>query len=199
MERYRWKNIPNSLSHEEQSRMFEQQTAESMMLVGKQLDEIKSIFNVQLEKPGDDRRNFAVDQIIQYLYTNPMDEFEKSGKTSTYTMTLIDLADIIDSANKNDENAFAEKLENLPWGESNTGDQIAQNITEFAFLILSDESRDKLLHVFDEIIKEKFNYKRDSSIKLAEFDCMEHLYDLEKYNLDKKAEIAKIKPQQGEE
>lgn len=199
MERYRWKSIPNGLSHEEQNKMFEQQIVESMMLVDKQLDEIKSIFNVQLEKSGDAERGFVVDQIIQYLYTNPMDEFEKSGKTSTYTMTLIDLADIIDAANKNDENAFAEKLKNLPWGDSNTGDQIAQNITEFAFWILSDESRDKLLHVFDKIIKEKFNYKRDSSIKLAEFDRMEHLYDLEKYNLDKKAEIAKIKPQQGEE
>ncbi|MBQ9792542.1 MAG: hypothetical protein IJW32_02195 [Clostridia bacterium] len=199
MERYRWKSIPNGLSHEEQNKMFEQQIVESMMLVDKQLDEIKSIFNVQLEKSGDAERGFVVDQIIQYLYTNPMDEFEKSGKTSTYTMTLIDLADIIDAANKNDENAFAEKLKNLPWGDSNTGDQIAQNITEFAFWILSDESRDKLLYVFDKIIKEKFNYKRDSSIKLAEFDRMEHLYDLEKYNLDKKAEIAKIKPQQGEE
>lgn len=199
MERYRWKSIPNGLSHEEQNKMFEQQIVESMMLVDKQLDEIKSIFNVQLEKSGDAERGFVVDQIIQYLYTNPMDEFEKSGKTSTYTMTLIDLADIIDAANKNDENAFAEKLKNLPWGDSNTGDQIAQNITEFAFWILSDESRDKLLHVFDKIIKEKFNYKRDSSIKLAEFDRMERLYDLEKYNLDKKAEIEKIKPQQGEE
>ena len=199
MERYKWESIPKTLTYEEQNKILENQKAESMMLVGKQLDEIKSIFNVQLEKSGDSSRAFAVEQIIQYLYTNPMNEFEKSGKTSTETITLIDLADIIDSANKNDEKAFSEKLENLSWGDSNTGDQIAQNTTEFAYWILSDEARDKLLYIFDKIIVEKFNYKRNSSIKLGEFDRMERLFDLEKYNLETKAKIETKMPQPGEE
>ena len=114
-------------------------------------------------------------------------------------MTLIDLADIVDSANKNDEQAFAEKLEMLPWGDSNTGDQIAQNITEFAYWVLSNEARDKLTPIFESVIASRYNYNRHPSIKISEFDAMERLPDLEKYNSETKAEIAKIKPQQGEE
>ena len=199
MENFKWEKIPTNLSYEEQSKLYERQKAESMKFVGEHLDEIKSIFNVQLGKPGDEDRAFAVEQIIDYLYTNPMDEYEKSGKTSTYTITLITLANIIDAANNNDEKAFAEKLENLPWEDAGTGLQIAQNTIEFAFWILSDEARDKLTPIFGNVIASKYNYNRHPSIKIGEFDSMERLPDLEKYNSETKAEIAKIKPQQGEE
>ena len=199
MEKYKWKAIPKNLSYEEERKAFNKQLIDSMMLVKKQLDEIKSIFNVQLEKPGDERRQFAVEQIIQYLYTNPMNKYEMLEEPSSYTMTLIDLADIVDSANKNDAQAFAEKLEMLPWGDSNTGDQIAKDTTEFAYWILSDESRNQLLPVFENVSVRKINSTRHPSVQLGEFDTMLRLYDLEEYNSKTAAELANVKPQQGQE
>ena len=199
MEKYKWKATPKNLSYEEESKAYNKQLIDSMMLVKKQLDEIKSIFNAQLEKPGDERRQFAVEQIIQYLYTNPMNKYEMLEEPSSYTMTLIDLADIVDSANKNDAQAFAEKLEMLPWGDSNTGDQIAQNTTEFAYWILSDESRNQLLPVFENVIANKIDSKRHPSVQLGKFDTMVRLYNLEEYNSKTAAELANVKSQQGQE
>ena len=145
----------NKYSRDEYYKYENEQNKKAILFVADQVDEIRKIFQVQLDKPGKEKRDIAAEEIIKYLCLNAKTICEKNENYFLWfyrfeSDSLITLAEIIDAANKGDVEDMKNKLDSLPWGQSNTGDQISYNAFQFAYWIFSDEAREKYENVFVE-------------------------------------------------
>ena len=169
---------------------YKKQCTEAFLFVESQLDDVRKVFDVQLKKPGMPEREVAANLIIDYLFQLKKDEFDKTGDESSicwhhgYADSLITVAETVEAANNGDERRFTELLEKLPWGDSNTGDQISYNSIRFVYWILSEEDRKKFNDVFYSYLK-KSNLAHNSDEKAAELmdqmDKMVALKDLKEH------------------
>lgn len=171
MKYYSWREAPKNLSREEYRSFKKEDEIRAFLHTGTQLDEIKKIFEVQLRQPGDERRRVASEEIIKYLYSLKKESYDATQNSEYiiwdyfYGRTLITIAEIVDAANKNDEQLFAEKLKRFPWGDSSTGSYLASIGAEFAYWILSDENKKKYYDIYFKILKENVYGVSDYEVK----------------------------------
>ena len=178
---------------------------EGFKVLKENMPEIREIFQVQLDKPGHIYREFAVEEIIKYLYTHRVEKLELDQERNaaywaySYARTIYELADIIKAANEGDEKAFDVAMSKLPWGDSNTGDQISWNTARFAYGIMSEEAREKFGPIFYVYIERSNMVKGNASAKMAEMAELEFLPDLVEFNQETAKEIKQMKkpPQPG--
>ena len=199
-----YKRVPQdeNATHEERDAHRENQAIESLKYTEAHLDEIKAIFQVQLNKPGHENRAVAVEEILKYWFFNDKEKRDRGDMSyvtwsSLYAHDLITTANIIEAANNNDKQALIDAMQKLPWGDSNSGDQSAFNGTQFAFWILSDEDRVKFADVFEEFLrKSNFCYSEpEKAIHfLKNFAELKNLPQLIEYNQEKIAEIKAKQP-----
>ena len=147
------KEYPKNASREEFEKIQKENAVNGLKNIGENMPEIRAIFKVQLDKPGHPYRAVAVEEIIKYLYGLRMEEYEAGLSKYVhwdyiYAASIYRLADIIKAANENDLDAFNRAMKALPWGDSNTGDQISWNTATFAYGIMSDEDREKFGELF---------------------------------------------------
>ena len=172
--------VDENWSESRKDRHVKYEAYECLLYVEQMLEEIRKIFQVQLEKSGNDVRTIAVEEIISYLLTNKIERHRGRNddmfivSDSYYAESLITIAQIIDAINNNKQDELSSILNNLPWGTSNTGDQIAWNTTMFSYWILSDESR----NLFGDIFKKYF---REKSFAKEEDQIQQNVSDIENY------------------
>jgi hypothetical protein len=81
----------------------------------------------------------------------------------------------------------------LPWGDSNTGDQVSWNTARFAYGIMSDEAREKFGPIFYRYIEKSNMGRENTSRKISNMAELEFLPDLVEYNLVTEKEIKSTK------
>ncbi|MBE5736424.1 MAG: hypothetical protein E7356_03640 [Clostridiales bacterium] len=172
--------VDENWSESKKDRHVKYEAYECLLYVEQMLEEIRKIFQVQLEKSGNDVRTIAVEEIISYLLTNKIERHRGRNddmfivSDSYYAESLITIAQIIEAINNNKQDELSNILNNLPWGTSNTGDQLAWNTTMFSYWILSDESR----NLFGDIFKKYF---REKSFAKEEDQIQQNVSDIENY------------------
>ena len=141
--------------------------------VAKNLDEIKRIFNLELSKEGPKERKIASEEIIKYLFSNRYEAYKLGFRdelvwSEIYMNNLITIANVVELANKGDRYGLIREMESLPWGDSNTGDQISHNATMFIWWLLSDETRKEFSDLFLKYCA-RANYEKVPSEETKEF------------------------------
>lgn len=195
------KPIPKDVDFETKMKFEVENANIGLEVLEENLPEIREIFRVQLDKPGHVYREFAVEEIIKYLYTHRVEKYKNSKEewgpfwAYSYARTIYELADIIKAANEGDEKAFDEAMKSLPWGDSNTGDQISWNTTCFAYGIMSNEAREKFGPIVYGYIERSNDGKRNASAKFAEMAELEFLPNLVEFNQATAKEIESMKKQ----
>lgn len=206
MKKFVKKTIPSGASHEEQQKIENENARNGLKVIGENLEEIRAIFKVQLDKFGHAYRQTAVEEIIKYLYQNRADKVLDESESwhvqwdYLYAKTLYDIADIIQAVNKGDVEAFVKAMENLPWGDSNTGDQISWNCSRFAYGIMSDEAREQFGDLFLGFIA-RSNVGHENPVECVEkMANLDFLPSLIEHNLEEGKKITAKKPgQPGDE
>ncbi len=133
---------------------------DSLSSVANDLDEIKKVFKVQLDKAGNPKREELVEEIIRYCYTNrdmkvligtidPNYAFNEEAMV----LMLYDVANIVDAINNKDVEKIDEAVSALPYDESNSGYLIAGQTLEFAYSMLSDIDKAVNRELFQDIAK----------------------------------------------
>ncbi len=203
MKEYIEKPIPKDVTREQYEKLQRENAIGGLKVVGENIPEIREIFKVQLEKPGHPYREIAVDEIIKYLYQNRMDKYEVGLADYLhwdylYARTLYKLADIIKAVNEEDLDAFTKAMEALPWGDSNTGDQISWNTSRFAYAIMSDEARQKFYEPFLEVVhKGHYGETKEATAKIVEgMGNLAFLPSLMEANIETANEVKAKKPGQ---
>ena len=118
-----------------------------------------------------------------------------------YARTLYELADIIKAVNDEDEKAFDEAMKVLPWGDSNTGDQLSWNTATFAYAIMSDEARERFGSLFYKYVEQSNMGRNNPDAKIEEMAELGFLPELVEFNQETAKEIKSMKKpsQPGEE
>lgn len=133
---------------------------DSLSSVANDLDEIKKVFKVQLDKAGDPKREELVEEIIRYCYTNRdmkvlIETIDPNYAFNEEAMVLMlyDVANIVDAINNKDVEKIDEAVSALPYDESNSGYVIAGQTLEFAYGMLSDIDKAVNRELFQDIAK----------------------------------------------
>ncbi len=159
-------------------------------------NEIKSIFDAQLAKPGAPSRDLVVEELIKYTYQLPVAHYEAGGEFSTYrnsrinTQCLITIANLVDSVNNNDKHSLASHLDAM--FDANTYPiQASLSMLSYFYLILSNKDRKS----FDAQIKEAIASKSSQSPEeiIQEFLSMKPYEALKNSNNQTESEIKQIK------
>ena len=206
MKKYTIKPTPENADYETERKIDIENAKMGLEVLEENIPEIREIFQVQLDKPGHVYREFAVEEIIKYLYTHRVEKLKNSQDEMdyywaySYARTIYELADIIKAANEGDEKAFDEAMKALPWGDSNTGDQISWNTASFAYGIMSGEAREKFGPIFYGYVERSNMGRRNPSAKFAEMAELEFLPNLVEFNQETAKEIKSMKkpPQPGD-
>lgn len=156
MKKFNYRELGFHIDSEERMRALH----DSLSSVANDLDEIKKVFKVQLDKPGNPDREELVEAVIRYCYTNrdmkaligdinPVHAFNEEAMV----LMLYDVANIVDAINNKDIKAIDEAVSALPYAESNTGYLIAGQTLEFAYGVLSDADKEINRELFETIAK----------------------------------------------
>ena len=121
-------------------------------------EEILQVFQIQLDKKGDVRREKAAKQILEYSLDILCDKHKSAASPSLNWDGLIArglefLVNILEAVNENDDKKLEKALEELPWGESGTGDVMSENACMFALWLMSDEDRESHTGVFKKVFE----------------------------------------------
>ena len=202
MKKFIGKPIPEGLTYEEESKIDRENAIAGFKVLEENIPEIREIFKAQLDKPGHPYRAVLVEEIMKYLVSSRIDKFKMAEENDyiyfdyLYAVTIYELADIIEAVNKNDEAAFVQAMEALPWGDSNTGDQISWNNARFAYGIMSDEAREKFGGLFAGFIARSNVGRTSPEEHIAKMANLEYLPQLMEYNMEVESEIKAKKPGQ---
>lgn len=196
MDNFKRSSIDKNWSESQKDTHMKNEAYECLKYVEKMLEEIQKIFQVQLEKSGNSVRTIAVEEVTNYLLTNRIEQHRGRNNDmfivsdSYYAESLITIAQIIEAINNNKEDEVSNILNNLPWGDSNTGDQIARNTAEFSYWILSDEAKSLFGDIFKKHFREKSFSKEEDKIEknISDIENYTHLPYLIQHNQAKRHE-----------
>lgn len=136
---------------------------DSLSSVSNDLDEIKKVFKVQLDKPGNPKREELVEEIIRYCYTNrdmkvlietidPKYAFNEEAMV----LMLYDVANIVDAINnkdveKIDKAVNRELFQDIAktYGYATTDYEFDRDFTNFGYLGNLKRANDKTLKLQD--------------------------------------------------
>lgn len=164
------------------------------------LNEIRKIFEVELQKPGQKDRDIACEEIIKDLFINTYQSFKNGEKhfmepSLGYQRSLITIANLVELAGKNDRDGFEKEIQHLPIGQSNTGTNISANALWCAYCILGDEARCQFKDLFLKYYCEVCMLDEPTKNILLLFEdplnSFDNLKKLQEYNLSKETQRTK--------
>lgn len=198
MEHYKWIEQKVALPYEQEMELYEENCVNTVLHTAAHIEEIKAILEAELAKSNDPKRQVAYEEMMKYLFQLKYDEYLKTGDKKEISWergrasSLIYIANMVEAAGKGDDEAFVKELNNLPWGDSNTGDSLSFNATRFTYWLLSDENRKKYYQVFLNRLKNSNNAlgsEKKAKSFLEKFENMDSLENLIEYNKEIEKEI----------
>src|SRR5574344_2266597 len=124
----------------------------------------------------------------KFLKCKVVDDALESILTGDFANSLIRIANVVDALSKNRVSIAEREISGLPFGDSNTGDQIASTAHMFMYWLLSDENKIKYRDMFYKCAEEHYylGYRKTqhemSDNFRKNYTEMEPLDNLAKYN-----------------
>ena len=175
MEYFKHQTIPGYLTKKQIDKLRIDDAHNCLMYINQNIDEIRKIFQTQLEQQGHDIRPDVVEEVIYYLLQYRIENSQSTNNTFVTTdaaiaESLITIANIIDSINKGQDKDAAKELSSLPWGGSAREEMTAKNATIFAYWILSDEAKKQFSHLFDKHFKNIYNNDAEKIERIKNYE-----------------------------
>ena len=159
MKRYEDELVPSGASQEEIHRIWLNNAKRGFEAIKEDLPEIREIFRVQLNKKGNESRAQALEELIKYVYTNCIREYEATTDANCFiwdyynAKVIYDIADIVKAANENDAESFANLIKGLPWGYTSSSDAYSWMAMSVAYGMLGEEDQEKFKFIIYDQVK----------------------------------------------
>lgn len=161
----------------------------SLSSIANDLDEIKNVFKVQLDKDGNPERAELAEEIIRFCYTNTdmkaLIGDIKPGfahMEESYALMLYDIANIVDAINNKNVDAIDETISALPNDGSNGAIEITRKSLQVSYGLLSDLDKAVCRDLFKMEISKTLGYDMSNYEFDRDVTNFEYLGSLKRYN-----------------